>query len=454
MADIARGLHAAHELRGANGDLLDLVHRDVSPSNIFCLDDGQFKLLDFGIAWAKERRTQTRAKEIKGKIGYMAPEQIEGRADRRTDIWALGVVLWEALIGEPLFDTGETATTIMQVHTRTVPLLTEMRGDVPDAIADLAAAMLQRAPTDRPPTALAVADALESYLRQCGPNTRPENVAHWLRSVVYDRGPAATNRTGVRTLDEAPPAPTSDQDLTVIDLRSPIERWTDGRGTDERGPEARWTDERGPEARAHGDLGPAEAMHAPRRAARVIERWVDEALSVGDGHRGERHRYGNDSSYERSVRPPPGLRTAPDRVGGSGGCRRTSRVAGQVFDPFGALPPGVVPKVRKRHRWPWVTFALVLALLLTIIVVWGVACDRPGWVTGLAPSPSVHVHALVSPSSSQGAARATPPRFGMHDQARVAQSRAPRTAQPRPSSFRRTREQITPDIAGHHRWGF
>ena len=105
VADAAEGLHAAHELLGKSGEKLGLVHRDVTPHNIFVTYDGVSKVLDFGIAKFSSRLANaTQAATLKGKLAYMSPEQVQGeQVDRRTDIFALGVVLWELTTGQRLF---------------------------------------------------------------------------------------------------------------------------------------------------------------------------------------------------------------------------------------------------------------------------------------------------------------------------------------------------------------
>src|SRR6185503_9421459 len=103
-ADAAEGLHAAHELRGKSGQLLGLVHRDVTPHNLFLTYEGYTKVVDFGIAKVADRLSSTRAGTLKGKLAYMSPEQVRGaEVDRTTDVFALGVVLWELTTNQRLF---------------------------------------------------------------------------------------------------------------------------------------------------------------------------------------------------------------------------------------------------------------------------------------------------------------------------------------------------------------
>ncbi len=116
VADAAEGLHTAHELVDFQGHNRGIVHRDVSPGNVVVLYSGQVKVVDFGIAKAHGRVTSTQDGELKGKYGYMAPEQINNEPmDRRSDVFSLGVTLWEALAKRRLFQTDSVGATLMSV---------------------------------------------------------------------------------------------------------------------------------------------------------------------------------------------------------------------------------------------------------------------------------------------------------------------------------------------------
>lgn len=123
VAQVADGLHAAHELRDPSGKALDVIHRDVSPQNILISYAGHPKLIDFGVAKSKAQSEATRAGVIRGKLGYMSPEQASGQhLDRRTDVYALGVVLWESLTSRRLFKAPNEAALYDKVRNpRIVP---------------------------------------------------------------------------------------------------------------------------------------------------------------------------------------------------------------------------------------------------------------------------------------------------------------------------------------------
>ncbi len=149
-ARAAEGLHHAHELHDAHGNLLNIVHRDVNASNIFITYDGRVKIIDFGLAKAANRLSKTRAGMVKGKLAYMAPEQAVGQAlDRRTDIFALGTTLWEVTADRRLFKGEDDVETLERVHAADVPDPTTLVEGFPEDLWQVLRRALQRDPKAR-----------------------------------------------------------------------------------------------------------------------------------------------------------------------------------------------------------------------------------------------------------------------------------------------------------------
>jgi hypothetical protein len=161
LGSVAEGLHAAHESKHPDGSALEIVHRDVSPQNVIVGFDGSIKIVDFGIAAARGRITKTREGELKGKVAYLAPEQLHRRQsiDRRTDLFAFGVMAFEALAGRPLFRADTESETMWNVVHRAAPDLVEIDASIPTEIADIIAGCLEKEPRLRPADAGEVASA-------------------------------------------------------------------------------------------------------------------------------------------------------------------------------------------------------------------------------------------------------------------------------------------------------
>jgi serine/threonine-protein kinase len=167
--DALLGLHAAHEQTGASGEPLQIVHRDVSPHNVLVGVDGLAKLTDFGVARAESRISSTRRGEVKGKLAYMCPQQVRTEPlDRRADVYAAGVVLWELLTGERLFRGDNDGALVMAVLAGPQRTPREVNPAVPAAIDAVCMKALRIAPDERYPTALAFADALEEAAAAAG----------------------------------------------------------------------------------------------------------------------------------------------------------------------------------------------------------------------------------------------------------------------------------------------
>ncbi|MES1182238.1 MAG: serine/threonine-protein kinase [Myxococcales bacterium] len=188
ISDVLHGLHAAHTATDVEGLPLRVVHRDVSPQNIMVGVDGVARVLDFGVAKAALGANYTAPGQVKGKLAYMAPEQLREQAvDARTDLFAAGIVLWEALSGRRLF-VGRTASQLVsQLLSQPISRLNEERSDISPELDQLLEKALARAPSERFANAQAFADALEAT----GPLASRPEVAAWIRDLV---GPTLAQR--------------------------------------------------------------------------------------------------------------------------------------------------------------------------------------------------------------------------------------------------------------------
>jgi len=160
--DLLSGLHAAHESRRADGLALDIVHRDVSPQNILVGFDGVTRVTDFGVAKAAWRTQYTEQGSIKGKLGYLAPEQLEGRCDRRSDIFGAGAVLWELLTGERM-RSGDGVEVLVEILYKHVAPPSTHVSDA-ERFDTIVACALARAPEDRFATAKEMCAAIASVI--------------------------------------------------------------------------------------------------------------------------------------------------------------------------------------------------------------------------------------------------------------------------------------------------
>lgn len=189
VAEACAGLNAAHELVDPQGNKQNVVHRDVSPQNIFITYDGQVKVLDFGIAVAADRVARTEAGTFKGKFEYASPEQCRGQAlDRRSDIWALGVVLYEISTGTRLFKRAGQLDTLRAICEHPIIAPAEDVPGYPKALSDVIARALQRKRDARYPTAQEMRRELLSAARAMSDAEGPaEQLAALMRRLFADR---------------------------------------------------------------------------------------------------------------------------------------------------------------------------------------------------------------------------------------------------------------------------
>lgn len=165
LSQALAGLHYSHELSDFDGTPLEVVHRDLTPQNVFVTYDGQVKVLDFGIAKLAGSLVETQVGVVKGKVRYMAPEQLDGSlVDRRADLFAAGVMLWEAITGRRLWLEMTDVEVVNAVLDGEVPSPRVFRPDVDDELEQICLRALAPRPADRFPTALVFQEALENYL--------------------------------------------------------------------------------------------------------------------------------------------------------------------------------------------------------------------------------------------------------------------------------------------------
>ncbi|AKU94614.1 serine/threonine protein kinase [Labilithrix luteola] len=220
VCGVLHGLHAAHQVTGDDGKPLHLVHRDVSPQNVMVGADGTSRVIDFGIAKALGRVYSTREGEVRGKLAYMAPEQVTGKEiDCRTDVFAAGILLWESLTSERLFGRPGEAETLAAVLHREIEPPSELNPDVPPAVDEICLRALERAPGKRFQTAHEMAVALEASL----PVASPRRVAEW---VAARAGEVLVERTRYVARIETTAGDTEDveQRATPAPLPPPSER--------------------------------------------------------------------------------------------------------------------------------------------------------------------------------------------------------------------------------------
>jgi serine/threonine protein kinase len=215
---IATGLHYVHERLDKNGNPLGLVHRDVSPQNIFLTTSGGVKLVDFGVAKAVHRVSDTLSGTIKGKVTYMSPEQVRAdRLDRRSDIFSLSIVLWELTVGRRLFEGVSEAMVMNAIEKLDAPRPSQMAPRYPADLERIVMKGLSRHRGPRYQTAEEMRVDLEAYAREQKLDISAKRVAAFVRSLPVeadDGAPTAAQIEWERALRRAQapgarPSPTS-----------------------------------------------------------------------------------------------------------------------------------------------------------------------------------------------------------------------------------------------------
>jgi serine/threonine protein kinase len=177
-ARVAAGLHHAHLLTDDQGNRLELIHRDISPQNVFLTYDGKVKLIDFGIARAAGRLAKTTLGRIKGKFSYMAPEQVLGRDfDQRADLFALGATLFEVTVGERLFAGDDQTDTLQKLLFDEIPNPSDRVPGLPEPLARVIRKALAPEVGDRYADAAAIETDLNAFISQQGQQDQQARLA-------------------------------------------------------------------------------------------------------------------------------------------------------------------------------------------------------------------------------------------------------------------------------------
>jgi serine/threonine-protein kinase len=257
VADACAGLHAAHELKDVRGESLDVVHRDVSPHNLLVDGNGIVRVIDFGIAKARQRLSrETTSAMLKGKARYMAPEQATGESvDRRVDVFALGVVAYRLLSGKLPFD-GDHDLAVLHKLLQRGPVA-PLPSRVPRPLADVVMRMLAFAPDERPSTAEVARVALERAMTESHITSSTAEVSAYVRAHFFDATVArrALLDAAVRNVLERP-----QQSLGVLCVPTPAAAFDVGEFGS--APKVARADS-APARRTHVGLGPADGSVPP-----------------------------------------------------------------------------------------------------------------------------------------------------------------------------------------------
>ncbi len=209
LADVLAGLHHAHELADYDGTPLNVVHRDATPQNVFVTYDGFVKVVDFGIAKAARRAVETEHGMVKGKVAYMAPEQLSGvDVDRRADIFVVGIMVWEAATGERMWGDVEHLTIMQRLVNGDIPASPKAaKAEVPEALDKICRRALEADQKKRYATAAEFQRDLNAYLQTVGGRATAEEINTQMMALFADK------RKEVRSIIE--------KQLTTITSPSP-----------------------------------------------------------------------------------------------------------------------------------------------------------------------------------------------------------------------------------------
>jgi hypothetical protein len=270
---ILSGLASVHEARDAAGVPLGIIHRDVTPSNLYLASDGRVKLGDFGIARSASRATMRSAGSamLKGKFAYLSPEQVAGEPfDHRADLFAMAVVLSEMLLGKPLFAGSGQLAVLLAIRDCRIDPLRQARSSLPRGLAEIVEHALSRDPAARFPTAAAFSDALAPY----DPNPQASRaelgaLVRWVQTAPSTGQMKALRESSgkMRAAQAAAADDAFDAERSTGEY-APVPSWVMTQGGERLGP---WTFARLVEAIATGEVGRGDSVDYMGRGLGPIE---------------------------------------------------------------------------------------------------------------------------------------------------------------------------------------
>lgn len=194
-SEVCKGLHYAHTKTDIHGNPYGIVHRDISPSNVLVSYEGEIKIADFGIAKAESNVYQTRDGMLKGKFEYMSPEQAQGREiDHRSDLFSLGIILWELCVGKRLFKGESEIATLKKIRDAAIPTPYSMRPDVPPELDRIVMKALEKETDTRYANAQEMGDDLRQFLFPDDADKIRREFQFWLQALFADEIADERNR--------------------------------------------------------------------------------------------------------------------------------------------------------------------------------------------------------------------------------------------------------------------
>ncbi|HEY5952683.1 MAG TPA: serine/threonine-protein kinase [Kofleriaceae bacterium] len=216
-AQLCDALDHAHTKRDAKGRALGIIHRDISPANIILSTNGVVKLIDWGLAKAALAKEDTGETHIKGKYGYVAPEYLGGKLSPRSDLWAVGIIIYELLTSRRLFDGADDFETVQRVKNLPIPRPSIANPRVTPELDAIVMKALERDPTYRWKSAAEMRDALREVIAQPGNYVDNNHIAEWVKWVFTQKpGTAASGVSHLASIAQpAPPPGLPPEDRTV-----------------------------------------------------------------------------------------------------------------------------------------------------------------------------------------------------------------------------------------------